>query len=209
MAAGILVHMDMDYAYKIGIWIRYRYITQGNPEMAVSLALASQTTTSSLSAVFVGALLKSTDLPELIKANSTRLSEAYIALTDMLKRHNIPFIPVNAGIYLFTNIAPDATSWEDEMAAVQRFREAGILVSPGKGYHGPERQKGWARIGFAVEEKEMEEALERMDHALATCLEERRDGRILEPNVQWRKLFVIATRNLPSGIPRNNNRYAI
>ena len=135
--------------------------------MAVGLALASNTTTSSLSAVFVSTLLTSSKLPELIALNSARLGKAYTALTEVLRRHNVPYIPGNAGIYVFAKIARNATSWEDEAAAVQRFREGGVLVSSGKGYHGPESEKGWARIGFAVEESAMTEALKRIDSVLS------------------------------------------
>jgi gliotoxin/aspirochlorine biosynthesis aminotransferase len=136
--------------------------------MVVGLALASNTTTSSLSAVFVSNLLTSSELLKLIALNSARLAKAYASLTELLRRHDIPYIPANAGIYLLAKIAPHAASWEDEAAAVQRFREAGVLVSAGKGYHGPEAEKGWARIGFAVEESSMAEALQRIDSMLST-----------------------------------------
>ncbi|MCJ1380194.1 hypothetical protein MMC17_003297 [Xylographa soralifera] len=142
-------------------------VTQANPEMAVGLALASNTTTSTLSSIFVSALLTSPEMPELLALNSDRLAEAYRSLTTVLRKHNVPYLPAYAGLYVFAKIAPDAESWDDESRAVEKFKEAGVLVSPGKGYHGPEGEKGWARIGFAVEKPKLEEALRRIDCALA------------------------------------------
>ena len=136
--------------------------------MAVGLTLASHTTTSSLSAIFVSALLDPSEVLKLVELNSIRLGKAYVALTSVLRRHNIPYIAANAGIYLFAKIAPHAKTWEDEAAAIQRFRKGGIIVSAGKGYHGPESEKGWARIGFALEESTMDEALRRIESVLGT-----------------------------------------
>lgn len=135
--------------------------------MAVGLALASNTTTSTLSSIFVSALLTSPEIPKLLALNSDRLTEAYRSLTAMLRKHNIHYLPAYAGLYVFAKIAPDAGSWDDESKAVQKFKEAGVLVSSGKGYHGPESEKGWARIGFATEKPKLVEALRRIDRALA------------------------------------------
>lgn len=134
--------------------------------MAVGLALASNTTTSSLSAIFLTTLLTSDKLPNLIDLNSQRLGDAYASLTEVLRQHQIQYLPANAGVYLFARIAPHAKCWDDEAAAVRDFRDAGIIVSSGKGYHGPSREMGWARIGFAVEQDAMKEALKRIDNAL-------------------------------------------
>lgn len=142
-------------------------MTQANPEMAVGLALASNTTTSTLSSIFVATLLTSPEVPKLLTLNSERLAEAYRSLTTILRKHNILYVPACAGLYLYAKIAPDAKTWEDESRAVQKFKAAGVLVSSGKGYRGPESERGWARIGFAIEKPKMQEALSRIDRALA------------------------------------------
>ena len=134
--------------------------------MAVGLALASNTQTSTLSSIFVSALLSSSKIPQLLKLNSERLAAAYGALSDVLKKHNIPYIPCDAGLYVFAKIAPNAVSWEDESSIVQALKDGGVIVSAGRGYHGPESEKGWARIGFAVEETKFREAIRRIDGVL-------------------------------------------
>ena len=136
--------------------------------MAVGLALASNTTTSTLSSIFVSTLLNSPEVPKLLALNSDRLAQAYLSVTTVLKKHNIFYIPAYAGLYLFAKIAPNAKRWEDESSKIQTLKEAGVLVSPGKSFHGPDNEKGWARICFGIEKSKLEEALRRLDHALAS-----------------------------------------
>ena len=143
-------------------------VTQGSPEMAVGLALASNTTTSTLSSIFVSTLLNSPEVPKLLALNSDRLAQAYLSVTTVLKKHKIFYIPAYAGLYLFAKIAPNAKRWEDESSKIQTLKEAGVLVSPGKTFHGPDNEKGWARICFGIEKSKLEEALRRLDHALAS-----------------------------------------
>jgi len=131
--------------------------------MSVGLALASMVQISALSTVFTTALLKSLELPSLLALNSERLSVAYATLTDFLKSHRIPYIPCNAGLYVFARMCPDAKSWEEEASFVQRLKEAGVLVSPGRAYHVPENEKGWMRVGFAIQPSKLAEALRRME----------------------------------------------
>lgn len=135
--------------------------------MQVGLALASNTTTSTLSSIFVSQLLNSPRIPELLRLNAERLSDAYTGLTNVLKKHGIRYIPACQGLYLFAKITPKAATWEDESTAIAKFKEAGVLISSGRGYHGPESEKGWARIGFAVERPQMKEAIRRIDAVLS------------------------------------------
>ncbi|KAI1778792.1 1-aminocyclopropane-1-carboxylate synthase [Hypoxylon cercidicola] len=150
-------------------------VTQFNEEMAVGLALAANTQTSALSTIFTTSLLTSPKLPSLIALNSRRLSSAYTSLTTFFKENGIPYVPCNAGMYVFAKISPQAETWEDEMKVVTKLKEAGMLVSAGKAYHGPDSEKGWARVGFAVEESELHEAIRRMKTVI---LEEGREDSI-------------------------------
>jgi len=50
---------------------------------------------------------------------------------------------------------------------VTKFKEAGVVVSSGRSYHGLESEKGWARVGFAVEPSQLEEAIRRMRGVMA------------------------------------------
>lgn len=131
--------------------------------MAVGLALASNTQTSTLSSIATAALLTSPKAIQLLARNSELLTENYQLLTDFLKKHNIPYIPAYAGLYLLAHLAPDAQSWEDEAAIIGKLKDAGVLVSGARGYHGPEIEKGWARVGFAVSKEKMIEALCRIE----------------------------------------------
>ncbi|KAE8163403.1 pyridoxal phosphate-dependent transferase [Aspergillus tamarii] len=141
-------------------------ITQANEAMHVALALASNTESSSLSAVASTALLTSPRLPDLLRLNEKRLQEAYCLMTNFLKRHQIQYIPANSAPFLFARVAPQAQTWEDEKAVIAQLKEAGVNVSGGKAYHVNEDQKGWARLTFALEPSRAEEAIKRMETVL-------------------------------------------
>lgn len=130
--------------------------------MAVGVALAANTQTSALSTIFVTCLLNSPRLSSLLETNSHRLAVAYGALTGFFREQGIPYFPCNAGLYVFARLAPNASTWEDEAAVIQKLKEAGVLVSAGRAYHVPETEKGWARVGFALEPSVLEEAIRRM-----------------------------------------------
>jgi bifunctional pyridoxal-dependent enzyme with beta-cystathionase and maltose regulon repressor activities len=115
---------------------------------------------SSLTAVAVSALLTSPELPQLIYMNSQRLSDAYSRLTLFLKEHNIEYIPVTNGPFLFCKIVADAQTWEDETEFVSECKAKGVSISAGRNYHA--NVKGWARINFAMMPEEMSEALLRL-----------------------------------------------
>ncbi|KAI0139752.1 1-aminocyclopropane-1-carboxylate synthase [Pestalotiopsis sp. NC0098] len=142
-------------------------VTQNSEEMVVGLALAANTQISSLSTIFVTHLLTSPQLPSLVALNSIRLASAYEMLVTFLKKHLIPYIPCNAGLYVLARLAADAKSWEDEAAMATKCKDAGVLLSPGRAYHGPEDAKGWMRIGFSVETTVLQEALRRLESVLA------------------------------------------
>jgi hypothetical protein len=135
--------------------------------MAVALALASNTQTSTLSSIFVSALLTSPNLTSLLQANSGRLATAYEKLNAVFKKHSIEYIPSYAGLYVYAKVAPKCETWEEEARVIGRMREEGVLVSGGRAYHGPESEKGWARIGFAIQEEQLEKAIEIMDRVFA------------------------------------------
>jgi aspartate/methionine/tyrosine aminotransferase len=90
----------------------------------------------------------------------------YGLLNSLLKHPNIPYIPSNTGLYIFAKIAPHAKSWDDDTAAVAKLKEAGVVVSGGKGYHPPEFEMGWACIGIAVEQPRFDKALKRVASVL-------------------------------------------
>lgn len=130
--------------------------------MLVGVALAANTQISALSSIFVTHLLTSPVLPTLIATNRNKLASAYGRFTSFLKRNQIEYMPCNAGLYIFAKLAPNAVNWEDEANTAAKLKEVGVLVSPGRPYHVPESLKGWMRLTFAVEEKDLGEAMQRM-----------------------------------------------
>jgi len=141
-------------------------VTQENKELVVGLRLASNSQISSLSAIFTTALLSSPSLPFLITLNSARLAESYILVTSFFVRYGIKYIPVNAGLSIFARLAPAAKTWEDESRTVQKLTEAGVLVSAGRDYRGVQKEKGWVRLSFSIEQNRLREALRRIEIAL-------------------------------------------
>ena len=131
--------------------------------MAVGLALASNTQTSTLSSIATAALLTSPNLPQLLARNSELLEKNYIHLTKFLKNQKVPYIPAYAGLYIMVHVAPHAQSWDEESEVISRFKATGVLISAGRSYHGPPGEMGWARVGFAIPELQLLEALRRME----------------------------------------------
>ncbi|KAI1647341.1 putative ACC synthase [Daldinia loculata] len=147
-------------------------ISQQNKPLVTGLALVSNTQMSSLTAIAVTHLLTSQELPGLLALNSQRLADAYAKVTSMLKRRGIQYIPGNMGPFLFARLAPYASKDDEEAEFVIGCKAAGVNISPGRGYHVPEGEKGWARINFALQEDQLAEGLQRLaavlDHSLKT-----------------------------------------
>ncbi|ORY14660.1 1-aminocyclopropane-1-carboxylate synthase 7 [Clohesyomyces aquaticus] len=141
-------------------------VTQANEEMTIGLTLSSMYKTSALSTIFVTSLLNSSKLPNLITQNSGRLASAYQKLTALFKKYGVPYIPCNAGVYVFAKLASAAETWEDENTMVAKLKQAGVIVSSGRGYHGPEHEKGWARVGFAVTPSDLDISIQRIESVL-------------------------------------------
>lgn len=120
------------------------------------------------SAEFTRTLLSSPRLPFLISMNSARLAESYIRITSFLLRHEIDYIPANIGFSIFARLAPRAKTLEDEAAMVAKFKDAGVLVYAGTDCSGVQREKGWARLSFSLDDDKLDEALGRMKVVLAS-----------------------------------------
>jgi len=121
---------------------------------------------SSLTAIFTATLLTSPHLPSLLETNALRLAEAYESITSLLKRLGIKYVPVSHGPFVFAKIVPGAVTWEEESRAVACCKEAGVVISAGKGYHIIEEEKGWARLTFAFKKDQLNEALRRIEVGL-------------------------------------------
>lgn len=131
--------------------------------MQVGAALAANTQMSSLTAIATIALLNSPKLQSLLHLNSERLAKSYRTVTAFLDKHNIEYMPVSHGPFVFARVAQGAQSWEEEARAIACLKEAGVVLSPGKAYHIIGGEKGWARITFAVRTEVLQTALQRME----------------------------------------------
>lgn len=151
-------------------------ITQGNKPLATGVTLASHTTLSSLTAIAATSILTSPELPELLKINAERLTQAYTTMTQVLKELRIPYMPANMGPFLFARLAPYAKTWQDESRVMEACKAAGVSVSTGKSYHGPDAEKGWARLNFAIQPAKLEEALGRLRIGLKSSSEVTENG---------------------------------
>ncbi|POS71436.1 hypothetical protein DHEL01_v210172 [Diaporthe helianthi] len=122
---------------------------------------------SSLTAICATALLTSPSLSSLLQRNASRLAEAYGKLVDFFMLHDIEYLPVSHGPFVFARIAGrHLTSWDEETEAIQCFKDAGVVLSPGKAYHMNEHEKGWSRITFAVVPQQLDAALSRLETGL-------------------------------------------
>jgi aspartate/methionine/tyrosine aminotransferase len=99
---------------------------------------------------------------EIASLYSERRSRSYRLLAALLEECEITSFPCAAGLYVFAKLAKSATCWEDEEYMVQKLKDVGVVVSPGRGYHGPGEEKGWARVGFAVEVPVLADAISRI-----------------------------------------------
>lgn len=130
------------------------------------MALASSTQISSLSSVFVTALLTSPELPALVLLNARRLAESYQIVAGALQQWHVEFIPAQAGLFVFAKLAKGIRTWKEEEMVVESLKESGVLVGSGRAFHGVEDEKGWIRLTFALPEDVLREGLKRVQSCL-------------------------------------------
>jgi aspartate/methionine/tyrosine aminotransferase len=133
------------------------------------MALTS-THPSSLSTLYLTALLTSSKLPSLLALNTQRLTASYNVLTSFLRRHDIDFVVPTHGLFLFAKLARTSASgsMEEEDAFWRELEgRGGVKVAPGRGFNGVEKDGGWARMRFSVGVDVMEEVVEKLDEFFA------------------------------------------
>ena len=141
-------------------------MSQHNPEVIVGVSLASNTQVSSLAAIFTKSILGSSATTSLIALNRRRLSAAYSIITTWLRLNEFRYIPVSAGVFVFAKLGREITTWDEEAQLVKLCKEAGVVVSAGRNYHGIDSEKGWIRLTFAVEAEVLQEGLTRLSNVL-------------------------------------------
>ena len=143
-------------------------VSQGNERLRASLALASNIQVSSLAAIATTGLLNCSELDQLILLNRQRLQKAHDKITGFLRANGMHYIPATAGPFIFARLPGNISSLVEEQRVVNEISAAGVAISPGSNYSWSNREFGWVRITFAVEESELDEGLKRLSHGLKT-----------------------------------------
>ncbi|KAL4741657.1 PLP-dependent transferase [Aspergillus similis] len=141
-------------------------VSQANVAICASVGLMTTTQISSLSSLATAGLLQHPDLSRLMSLNLQRLAEAYKHVTAWLTKHDFPYIPATAGIYILARLAPQVTNWEQEAQVQAKIKAAGVMLASGRSFHLCAEQKGWFRIIIAVQPDVLEKALKSLENAL-------------------------------------------
>ncbi|KAF8985539.1 hypothetical protein BGZ46_003828 [Entomortierella lignicola] len=104
------------------------------------------------------------------KTNQARLAESYTVAVDILREHNIPFIPAQGGHFLWMDLsqfippsyaaAASAGEHEIEYKLWYEMLDQGVYVNPGDAF--TERKVGFYRLTFSLPPHVLREGLERM-----------------------------------------------
>jgi 1-aminocyclopropane-1-carboxylate synthase len=113
-----------------------------------------------------------TFLPTFLATNRTNLIHHYRLCTQILRAHGIPYIPSNAGFFIWVDLTrflaklPGSTALEKEREMNRRLLDGGLHLTTSEAFYGEEY--GWFRITFTVERGVLELALQRLVHAIGT-----------------------------------------
>jgi 1-aminocyclopropane-1-carboxylate synthase len=112
---------------------------------------------SSLAIAAMSAILNHpTFLASFIKTSCERLVQRYDVCTSFLRAHNIPYIPSNAGHFLWADLSaflknlPGDTPLDKEQEMNNRLLDGGVHLATSEAFGGEE--SGWFRITFSVDE---------------------------------------------------------
>jgi len=76
-------------------------------------------------------------LDEYISTNQTKLTQSYVEVVHVCRKHSIPYIPPHGGLFIWIDLAPflkeDSQASEMELW-MDIFNETGILMTPGQGF---------------------------------------------------------------------------
>jgi DNA-binding transcriptional MocR family regulator len=106
-----------------------------------------------------------TFLSRFLKSNRTLLIEHYEICTQFLRAHSIPYIPSNAGFFIWVDLSayleamPGQTKVEKERMMNSKLLDAGVHLATSEAFYGEDY--GWFRITFTVEKDTLELGLKR------------------------------------------------
>ncbi|KAF1836168.1 PLP-dependent transferase [Decorospora gaudefroyi] len=137
-------------------------ITQQNPTLHTLLAL-STTPPSTLSTLYLTHLLTWPYLPTLLALARERLSTSYHLLASFLRAAHIDFVPPTHGLVLFAKLGAGVRGAEQEAAFFEDLgARGGVRVAQGRWFREGEKEFGWCRVRFSVEERVMGVAVARL-----------------------------------------------
>lgn len=100
-----------------------------------------------------------------LRTHRERLEDRYNLSTDILRLYSIPYMPSNAGCFIWVDLSehivnePGETPLERERALNCRLFSEGIHLAPSEAFHG--EQCGWFRVSFTVDKDTLETGLSR------------------------------------------------
>ncbi|XP_032227919.1 1-aminocyclopropane-1-carboxylate synthase-like protein 1 isoform X2 [Nematostella vectensis] len=97
-----------------------------------------------------------------LPANHQRLRECYQLVCDSFKEAKIPYIDIQAGLFVwadFREIMPSLT-FEEELALFEKFIEHKVYITPAQAFFCDE--PGWFRLVFATDPEELKLGMTRV-----------------------------------------------
>jgi len=107
-----------------------------------------------------------TFFPEFLELNKTRLVEHYVICTNFLKKYSIPYIPSNAGFFIWIDLSaylanmPGDSDLEKERHMTGKLLDAGIHLATSESFRGEDH--GWFRITFTADKVILQVGMQRM-----------------------------------------------
>ncbi|CAI6337018.1 unnamed protein product [Periconia digitata] len=145
--------------------LRVGFFASQNRELVVGVSMTSNTQVSYLSSLAVRGMLSDRKfLGDIITFNKTRLSQAYHVVSTFLKRLNIEYFPVAAGVYVWAKLSPKVKTWEAEAELAATLSERRVAISSGRSYSSVE--PGWYRLTFALRPQDLKKGLAIIEEVL-------------------------------------------
>lgn len=121
---------------------------------------------SSLASLAVSTILNNPKfLLTFMAVNRKRLAAQYTLCTDFFRHHSIPYIPSNAGIFIWVDLRnyleyqSEHTALEKERGLSRKFMNGGLHLASSESFFG--ETFGWFRITFSLETNILQVGLNR------------------------------------------------
>ncbi|RFU32822.1 hypothetical protein B7463_g3511, partial [Scytalidium lignicola] len=136
-------------------------ITQSNNAVRLSAALSVHSQVSTLSTSLATKKILTPDtVRQISEKRGQKLNEAYQVIRSFLEKHNMEFIPVSYGMFVFARVCK-ISDIDAEQKLLGCLKARGVSVSTGTSYHFQE--PGWFRICYGVPLDQLHEGLKRLE----------------------------------------------